>query len=1101
MLRHKVSDMRRPSPIQVIDHDADNAIFQDQDAEMSGIVPETPSSRLTSHIISLVLPLLAVKDKIVRFRCTQIVAHLINTLDAIDDELFHHIRLGLLKRLRDKESNVRVQAVYGLGRLAGDGEDEHDEEDSDDDSSGGVLTKLLDILQNDPSAEVRRSLLLNLPLTPTTLPYLLERARDLDAGIRRALYGRLLPTLGDFRHLSLTHREKLLRWGLRDRDEIVRRHASKLFRERWIEDCARPRDESGQPVESKAGEIATPSLDGLLELLERIDVVSSGNAGGVALDAMHEFWDGRPDYRDRVTFDEEYWKELTPESAFVVRTFNSFCRQEGASDLLSEKIPEVTRFAFLIQSNINRLVELEQKVALQEEGSEEDTVHQEFIVEQLLHVAMTLDYSDEMGRRQMFSLMREALATADVPEETTNLVVEVLRMTCGNGPSAEREFCGVVLEAIAEVHDTIMGDEPEKIEEADESFHSARSEMSGDSTPKNRPDEPDDEARLIREIMVNMKCLHIAQCMLQNVNCNLEDNAHLMTLLNNLVVPAVRSQEAPIRERGFLCLGLCCLLDKKLADENLPLFLHCFSKGHEQLQNISIQVIGDILASHPALLIASPQMKTEVDGNEPGEVQEHPLHRPVHKMFSKALKSPSAPLQTTACTSLSKLMLSTPSSSSSANGSILNQDELLKLLVIAYFDPESTANPALRQALSYFIPVYCYSRRENMARMGRIALPVLGWCLSMKEEMDVEADDDASSDMVGLAVVIAHLADWTDGRKLVAATSSLGDDAAKDADGDVHLDLAGELLEKSLGVSSKEERKTYISLLGKLYITHHSDQAKLAHVSELVQEAIAERVVTDGPSRTTLTKVEASLLRASTFEPSTPRRPRASVAPSIYEGEGATPAPSSAAPAVVTEEEDHAGQATPVPSPEKRAPAPRRTTSHRPSADEDATETESQPAALQVQTPTASPRKKAGGRPKRAAAPLPVGGSSSERAESKENRDPAPRGRPKRSAAPTLVPGGREDVAMSDAPPLLASPTKMRTLPASPVKVKLEPGLDDAGSESVGGLLGQMERVELKGEIGEEVPVKAKRGRPARGAARKSVRASRRALEEDEEEE
>ena len=81
----------------------------------------------------------------------------------------------------------------------------------------------------------------------------------------------------------------------------------------------------------------------------------------------------------------------------------------------------------------------------------------------------------------------------------------------------------------------------------------------------NLPDYPadpkTDEEKAIKEIMINMKCLHIAQCMLQNVEGNIQLNVHLVTMLNNLVVPAVRSHEAPIRERGLLCLGLCCLLD------------------------------------------------------------------------------------------------------------------------------------------------------------------------------------------------------------------------------------------------------------------------------------------------------------------------------------------------------------------------------------------------------------------------------------------------------------------------------------------------------------------------------------------------------------
>lgn len=529
-------------------------------------LPETPTSRLTTRIISFLLPFLPAKDKIVRFRSTQIIAHLINTLDSIDDELFQPIRLSLLRRLRDKESTVRVQAVYGLGRLAGETDMNEDDEDSDDDNpAGSVLAKLLDILQNDPSADVRRSLLLNLPFTPTTLPFLLERARDSDAAIRRALYSRLLPALADFRHLSLTHREKLLRWGLRDRDDNVKKATARLFRERWIENCAQPRNEAGEPVELPAGQVAEPSLIGLLELLERIDVVNAGIDGGIALDAMKEFWLGRPDYCDYMEFGVDYWRDLSAEGAFVARTFNDFCREDGSSDSLREKMPEVTRFAFLVQQNINLLVKIVDRNALKDEAEEEeDQAQQEFIVEQLLHIALTLDYSDEVGRRTMFSLMREALAIPGLPEESTRLVTEVLRTTCGTNAASEREFAGIVLEAVAEVHDTIMGDEPSQADEVD-SFHSARSEISGESTPrgpKRQLSEEEEEAKAIREMMVNLKCLHIAQCMLQNVDCGLEQNTHLVTMLNNLVIPAVRSQEAPIREKGLLCLGLCCLLDK-----------------------------------------------------------------------------------------------------------------------------------------------------------------------------------------------------------------------------------------------------------------------------------------------------------------------------------------------------------------------------------------------------------------------------------------------------------------------------------------------------------------------------------------------------------
>ena len=550
-------------------NEADTSLLPEQELSEDGAFPETPTSRLASHLFSMLLPLLVAKEKTVRYRATQIISYIVNCLDSLDDEYYTLVKVGLTRRMKDKEAMVRVQAALGLGRLAGNdagGDDE--EEDSDDEEVAGLLNKLVNSLQNDPSADVRKSLLLNLPLTPTTLPYLLERARDLDAATRRALYSRLLPALGDFRHLSLSMREKLLRWGLRDRDEHVRKATARLFRERWIEDCAGTRDEEG----NRPAELPPPSVDALTELLERIDVVNSGVETGIALEAMKEFWDGRPDYRDAMSFEDSFWDNLTSESVFLARSLNDFCRQESDGryeSIIEEKLPEVTKLGFFLQRYINVLIE-KLRVTAQDgqEEAEQDTVEQEFIVEQLLHIAQTLDYSDEVGRRKMFSLLRESLAIPELPEEITKLVVEVLRLVCGSNAAGEREFCGIVLEAVAEVHDTIAT-EPSVTGDADDSFHSAKSEMT-DSTvtgstngKKLLSESPEqDEEKAIKEIIVNMKCLHIAQCMLQNVGGNLKDNVHLVTMLNNLVVPAVRSHEAPIRERGLVCLGLCCLLDK-----------------------------------------------------------------------------------------------------------------------------------------------------------------------------------------------------------------------------------------------------------------------------------------------------------------------------------------------------------------------------------------------------------------------------------------------------------------------------------------------------------------------------------------------------------
>jgi condensin complex subunit 3 len=842
---------------------------QDANGEETQTVPETPTSRLTFSLLSLLIPILSAKEKTVRYRATQIISHVVNTLDSIDDELYHLIRQGLTRRIRDKEPTIRIQAVMGLGRLAGNEvQEEPGSEHSEDMDSLGLLEKLLDVLQHDASAEVRRSLLLNLPLTPATLPYLLERAR-------------LLPTLGDFRHLSLSMREKLLRWGLRDRDENVRKAAGHLFYERWIEDCAGNSNETsdGGPVKAAS----SPNIQGLLELLERIDVVNSGVETGIALEAMKEFWQGRPDYIDAVNFDDSFWGALTSESVFMARSFNDFCQQNQQYQIIcEEKMPEVTRLGFYLQKYINTLLEGITSAA-ELGGGEEETVEQEFIVEQLLHIALTLDYSDEVGRRKMFSLLREGLAMASLPEEVTRLVVEVIRLVCGSDAAGEREFCSVVLEAIAEVHDNIA---TEPIADGEEdSFVSARSEVSDEGTPtkskanrsaqESAPSAEEDEQKVIREIMINMKCLHITQCMLQNVDGNLQQNMHLVTMLNNLVVPAVRSHEAPIRERGLLCLGLCCLLDHSLAEENITLFIHCFSKGHENLQITALQILCDIITTHPDLLHDAVE--------DPSSTITMPAYqKPLFKCFTRALKPTSSPaaVQSTAATSISKLLLT-----SRLNITQQSLDSLLTTLVTPFFDPRTSENAALRQVLAYFLPVYVHSRLENCQRMARVAVQLVGevlrvadecFMIEAEEDSDGEVDESVAEKKVKalMTTVVGMVAEWTDPRKVVVLEPASG---VKDSDGgahmgdDVQLGMAEGVLQRILDHKcGAQERKYLLTLLGKLYIPMPTPTASAAagdaleqatRVKELLDEAIAEGVAVDAAGKNGLVKVKNAVLK------------------------------------------------------------------------------------------------------------------------------------------------------------------------------------------------------------------------------------------------
>ena len=167
------------------------------------------------------------------------------------------------------------------------------------------------------------------------------------------------------------------------------------------------------------------------------------------------------------------------------------------------------------------------------------------------------------------------------------------------------------------------------------------------------------------------------------------------------------------------------------------------------------------------------------------------------KIFAKGIKAQHTPdVQSAATIALCKLMLS----------SVINDGDLLRQLVVCYFDPSTKQNAGVRQALSYFIPVYCHSRKENMERMASIVAGTIHAIVELSEELE------EGEDMVGLNVVGNMLVDWTDARKLVVHNdAAIGwDEAGKKeiqtVDGDIHLDLAVSVLERAMNPSCSSKQ-------------------------------------------------------------------------------------------------------------------------------------------------------------------------------------------------------------------------------------------------------------------------------------------------------
>ena len=295
---------------------------------------------------------------------------------------------------------------------------------------------------------------------------------------------------------------------------------------------------------------------------------------------------------------------------------------------------------------------------------------------------------------------------------------------------------------------------------------------------------------------------------------------------------------------------------------NLDLFFHCFTKGHDALKEIVIQVLTDTIITHPQLL-APPAQDPEATV-EDAEPKPNPLIKPITKVLVKALGSENKRISLIACTAASKLLLLgiLPPNPTS---------DILKAFTLMYFDPETASHPALRQALSYFLPVFCHSKLKNARLMAQIAVPVMSKLLLMREE---NMEDEETDEMVGWPVITAHLSEWTDGRKVVGATE-LGFDGKTSTSveaEETHIQLASEVLERALtSTCSKDERKPLLSLLTKLYIAPSStsrkdetgtvDEDSLRTLHGLITEAVEGKIGTDATQRNALSKLEMSLIK------------------------------------------------------------------------------------------------------------------------------------------------------------------------------------------------------------------------------------------------
>ncbi|CUS23527.1 LAQU0S10e02476g1_1 [Lachancea quebecensis] len=663
------------------------------------------------------------RDKNVRYRVTQLLAIIMDNIGEIDEELYNLLMWSFQKRVYDKESFVRIQSIFCLTKFQ---DDESVSEAVDD-----ATSKLMHAIQNDPSAEVRRAAMLNIVNTPNTKRLIMERARDVNPINRRLVYSRVLRAMGlsVFEEIGVESLDKLINWGLEDREETVRVACARLVSFDWLN-----------------------LMDGdIIKLLAKLDVTTS-NVCEKAMDAIFKY---RNDTITKIKLPEDVWENLTAETSFLIKAFHFHCTKNHLDDVIDSNFPEASKLSEILKKYIDlRFV--------QSGLSAIDKLCLDFILQQLLSVAFNFDYSDEIGRRAMLIVIRNTLASYKLNPSLVQICLKVLEVLSIN----ERDFITMTVEIITDIRDEDIekqeAEEAKKIQSTNanltdedededvESFHSAIDDLvNGNETPERSSQLLAQEKEVSSEAL--LACLTMSRYMLELVDSPLNENIMITTLIDTLITPAVRNTQPEVRELGVRTLGLCCLLDVGLAAESLYLLGMCVSKGDANLKNTALKVIVDIFSIHGTKV---------VDGE--GKVDSISLH----KIFYKILKNCELPsCQATVAEGLCKLFL----------GDVFMDDDLFETLVLSYFSPANSKNEALVQAFAFCLPVYCFSHLRHQRRMVRVAGDVL-LRLSVLWD-DIQTNEDESlppSSMLKPSVIFQELIEWTDSTKLVNKSSEFG---------------------------------------------------------------------------------------------------------------------------------------------------------------------------------------------------------------------------------------------------------------------------------------------------------------------------------------
>ncbi|NXK94704.1 CND3 protein, partial [Formicarius rufipectus] len=830
---------REPAVEQVINFAAKfvTSFYQTEKEDDS---EEGEDNLLLNYVFKFLLASHKANSHAVRFRTCQLVNKILGNMPEnaqIDDDLFDKINEAMLIRLKDKFSNVRIQAVLALSRL----QDPKDE-------NCPVVNIYSTLLENDSNSEVRRAVLSCIAPSARTLPIIVGRTMDVKEAVRKLAY-EVLAEKVHMRALSIAQRVKLLQQGLNDRSDAVKEVMKKKLLQAWLQ--------------FTEGDI--------LELLHRLDVENCPEVAMPILNAMFSLSPLHDVVQECKNLDSRKLipvEDLTAENVLHWRCLCEYLKSKGeeGEDLFEQILPEPAIYADYLLSYIQKMPVLteEQK---EDFNCFENMMTKEFIGQQLILIIGCMDTTEEGGRKHLLVILQKILILPSTSAALTPLLVERLLSIVKDDDERIQtiaEIISEVREPIVAVHQPVdaaeirrrelkLAEIKVKLFEAKQALEECITlqDFNRASVLKEQITELENtknglikaaEQPEIKEMHVEksdpetlLKCLTMCYELLKVMSLSKGIGPTMNEIIQSLILPGITNVHPAVRNMAVLCLGCCTLQNKEFAQQQLPLLLQVL-----QIDNIKVK-LSALKAIFDQLMLfgiepfktrrgndsESAHTRTENGEDESRAIEEEEEAATIHnllKLLSGFLDSEVSELRTEAAEGIAKLMFS---------GRLISA-KLLSRLVLLWYNPMTEEDTRLRHCLGVFFPLFAYANRSNQECFEEAYLPTLQTLLNAPATSPL-AEVDASN-------VSELLVDLTrpSGLKLQSKKSQDYQELT------VHDSLAIKICSEILTDPTAPEVRIYAKALNSLELSNSSTENLLMMLNEVlekVKDKLCQRAV------------------------------------------------------------------------------------------------------------------------------------------------------------------------------------------------------------------------------------------------------------------